>query len=85
MEYDKLSLFCSNCKIIGHDLSYCRWLQHGATIISSKEKTIATKIQQYYRFKMVGAQDETKGSLAQSIEPLVELIVKPFIVQPMVV
>ena len=38
---------------------------------------------------MVGAQDETMGSLAQSVEPLVEpvveLIVKSFIVQPMVV
>jgi len=38
---------------------------------------------------VVGAQDETMGSLAQSVEPLVEpvveLIVKSFIVQPMVV
>jgi len=27
VEYEKLSIFCSNCKMIGHDLSNCKQLQ----------------------------------------------------------
>ena len=55
VEYEKLPIFCSNCKMIGHDLSNCRCLQQNAKVISSGDKTIDTKRQQLCRPQVVGA------------------------------
>lgn len=44
-EYEKWPLFYSNCKILSHNLSNCRHLQHDANVISSREKTIGAKTQ----------------------------------------
>lgn len=30
IEYEKLPLFCSHCKIIGHTLSSCKWQKNSA-------------------------------------------------------
>ena len=54
--------------MIGHDLSNCRRLHQDVNVISNGEKTIGAKIQ-HYRPKVVGAQDETKDSLAQVVKP----------------
>ena len=60
MTYEKLSLFCSNCKIIGHDLSNCRQLEQNANVSSGVEKIVGTKIQHQHP-RVVGAQDGTKA------------------------
>lgn len=82
MKYNKLSLFCSNFKMINHDLSNCIWLQQDTNVISSGEKTVDTKIQ-HYRPHVVSAPDGTKGSLSQVVkpvvEPMMELMVEPVI------
>jgi len=44
MKYEKLFLFCSNCKIISHDLSNCWKLQQDANNIFGGKKTIGPKI-----------------------------------------
>jgi len=45
VEYDKLTIFCSNCKMTGHDLSNCRRLQQDAKVNSHGEKIVGVKIQ----------------------------------------
>jgi len=55
VEYEKLTLFCSNCKIIIHELSHCRGLQQNTNVIFGGEKTVKTKIQQHYCPKVVDA------------------------------
>ena len=79
VKYDKLPLFCSNCKMIGYDLSNCRRLQQDANVISGGEKTIGAKIHQHYCPKVVGAQDGTKASLTQMV-----VLLKVFMMEPMV-
>jgi len=56
VEYEKLSLFCSNCKMIDH-LSNCKWLQQNANLISGGKKTIGEKynniiVQRWLVYKM---------------------------------
>ena len=63
VKYEKLSLFCSNCKMINHDLSNCRRLQQDANVISGGERTVHSKTQHYY-LKVVDAQDKGQGFLA---------------------
>jgi len=48
VEFEKLSLFCKICKIIGHYLSNCRRLQQNVNVIFVGKKTIGTKIQQHH-------------------------------------
>jgi len=79
VEFEKVSPFCSNCKMIGHYLSNYRRLQQNANVISSGEKIVSAKIQQHYHPKVIGAQDGTKGSLVQVVELVVESMVKPVI------
>jgi len=66
--------------LIGHDLSNCRPLRQDTNVVSSREKTIGTKIQLHYYPKVAGVQDETKDSLAQvvelTMEPMVEHVVE---------
>jgi len=77
LKYEKLHSFCSNCKMISHDLSNCRQLQH-CQCYFWWEKIVGTKIQQHYRPKVVGAQDGTKGSLDQ-VESVVEPAMEPML------
>jgi len=78
VKYEKLSLFCSNCKMIGHDLSNCRWLQQDVNVTSGGEKIVGTKIQ-FYHPKVVGTHGY-KGSPGSFLKPL-EVIVQP-VVEP---
>ena len=72
-----MPLFFSNYKIIGNDLSNCRWLHKDANVISGGEKIVGVKIQQHYHPKVIGAQDGTNGSLTQVVETIVEFVVEP--------
>jgi len=40
LEYEQLSLFYLNCKIIDHYLSNCRWLQQDTNVIYGEEKVV---------------------------------------------
>jgi len=44
VEYEKLLLFCSNCKMIGHGLFNFWRLQYDANVNSDKEKIVGAKI-----------------------------------------
>jgi len=55
VEFEKLPLFYTNCKMIGHDLSNSRQLRQDANVIFGREKTVGIKIKQQYHPKMVGA------------------------------
>jgi len=46
---------------------------------SSEDKIVGTKLQQHYRPKVVDELDGVKGSLAQVVEPVVELAVEPIV------
>jgi len=43
VKYKDLSLFCSNCKMIGHDLSTCKRLQQDVNVILVERKYLARK------------------------------------------
>lgn len=43
VEYDKLLLFCSKGKMIGHDLLNYNWLQQDVNVIYGEDKTMAQK------------------------------------------
>lgn len=78
VDYEKLFLFCLNCKTIDHDPSNCKSLQYDVTIISDEEKSINTKTTTLLS-KVVIAQDEANDSLAQLVEFMVKLVVKSII------
>jgi len=56
VEYEKLPLFYSSCKIIGHDLSNCRRLQQDTNVAYGGEKTVGVEIQQLYRPKVASVK-----------------------------
>jgi len=79
VEYEKLSLFCSNRKTIGHDLSNYRRSIQDVKANFGGEKTIGAKIQQRYHLKGdIVSQDSVL--VAQSImvvQPVLEPIGQP--------
>jgi len=53
VEYEKLPLFCSNCKMIGRDLSNYGRLEQDGNVIIGAEKTVGVKIQYHYHPKVM--------------------------------